>query len=319
MRPLVIFYLLVFYVVLQFCWWAYLLVDLNREVYQYKTEIVELKHSDEATRANDHTLFQKKLHNRWIMIAGEGAVFISLLLFGINQTRKAFRKEFILAKQQRNFLLSVTHEFKSPLAAIKLSLQTIEKHELDKEKKKSVIQRSLNETERIHNLIENMLMAAQIEGHNIELPKDEFNLSELLTDTINDKADQYRLTHEITASIPENVYMKGDPLAIASLVINLIENAEKYSPENSKTHLELVERDKHIVIRVADNGQGIPDKEKEKIFEKFYRVGNEDVRKTKGTGLGLYIVKQVTALHNGKVFIKDNKPAGTIFEIIFKK
>jgi two-component system phosphate regulon sensor histidine kinase PhoR len=319
MKPLVLFYLLVFYIVLQFCWWAYLLVDLNKEVYQYKIETSAMVNSVEENKVRERGHLIKKLHERWVMIGGEGAVFITLLILGINQTRKAFRKEFLLSRQQKNFLLSITHEFKSPLAAVKLSLQTLQKYDLDKEIKQGIIHRSLNETERIHNLIDNALMAAQIEGRNIELQKEEFNLSRLLLETIHNKAEQYRLTHEITASIPENVNMKGDPLAISSMMINLLENAEKYSPEKSKTHVELINRNRYIVIRVSDNGIGIPDEEKEKIFDIFYRVGNENVRRTKGTGLGLYIVKNVATLHRGKIFVKNNTLSGTIFEIIFRK
>src|SRR6478752_2257328 len=112
----------------------------------------------------------------------------------------------------------------------------------------------------------NVLMAAQIEGHSIELQKEEFDLSKLLDQTIHDKKDLYHLTHEITSSIAENVSMKGDALAIGSMVLNLIENAEKYSPTNSKTHVELINRDRYIVIRVSDNGTGIPADEKEKVF-----------------------------------------------------
>jgi two-component system phosphate regulon sensor histidine kinase PhoR len=319
MRPLVLFYILVFYVILQFSWWAYLMVQLNVEVYDHKVEMVELKQQYPIEKAKEKDILRKKLNERWTMIAGEGAVFLTLLVVGIGVVRRAFRKESFLAKQQRNFLLSITHEFKSPLAGIKLSLQTLRKYDLEREQKEGLIHRSLNETERINNLIENALMAAQIEGHSIELHKEEFDLSELLQKTIHDKADHYRLTHEITAEIPENVMMQGDALAIVSMVVNLLENAEKYSPENSKTHVELVNRDKHIVIRVSDNGIGITDEEKEHVFEMFYRVGNEDVRRTKGTGLGLYIVKQVAALHNGKVFVKDNVPQGTVFEVIFQK
>ena len=319
MRPLVMFYLLVLYVLLQFSWWAYLMVKLNVEVFEHKIEMVELKQAYPIEKAKQKDELQKKLNERWTMIAGEGAVFLTLLVVGINMVRRAFRKEALLAKQQKNFLLSITHEFKSPLAGIKLSLQTLRKHSLEGEQKEALIHRSLNETERINNLIENSLLAAQIEGHSIELQREEFNLSELLENTIHDKAEQFRLVHEITSEIPENVMMTGDALAISSMVLNLVENAEKYSPENSKTHVELVNRDKHIVIRVSDNGIGISDEEKEHVFDMFYRVGNEDVRRTKGTGLGLYIVKQVALLHNGKVFVKDNKPQGTVFEVIFQK
>lgn len=317
MRPLLFFYLLVIYVVLQFCWWAYLLVELNREVYEYKMEIVTLKNSDAAVQSHD--LFIKKLHERWMMVAGEGAVFLALLIIGINQTRRAFKKEFMLSLQQKNFLLSITHEFKSPLAAIKLSLQTLHKHHLDEEKRQSIIKRSLNDADRIQSLVENALTAAQIESHNIELQNEEFNLSDLLKGIIHDQSVHFKTAHPIVSDIPENVYMKGDALAINSVILNLLENAEKYSPESTFIRLELTEREKHLVIRVKDNGTGIPDEEKEHIFEKFYRIGNEDTRKTKGTGLGLYIVKNIVALQKGKLFVKDNQPTGTIFEIIFQK
>lgn len=295
------------------------MVVLNREVYEYKMEIVALKNTNAQLLASDREIFIEKLHDRWLMVAGEGAVFITLLILGINLTRRAFKKEFMLARQQKNFLLSITHEFKSPLAAIKLSLQTLHKHHLDEEKQQSLIKRSLSDTDRIQNLIENALTAAQIESQNIELQNEEFNLSALLNDIVKDKSAHLKDGHEIKAEIPDNVFMKGDVLAISSVILNLLENAEKYSPENSIIQLELLERDKHIVIRVKDNGSGIPDEEKENIFDKFYRIGNEDTRKTKGTGLGLYIVKNIVALHNGKVFVKDNHPQGTVFEIIFLK
>jgi len=304
---------------LQFSWWAFLLVQLNQEVFEHKIEMVELKKSYPLEKAKQKDILVKKLHERWTMVAGEGAVFLTLLVIGINMTRRAFRKEALLVRQQKNFLLSVTHEFKSPLAGIKLSLQTLRKYDLNAEKKEGLINRSLNETERIHNLIENALMAAQIEGHSIELQKEEFDLSELVKKIIADKSEVYHLTHEITSSIAENVTMTGDALAIGSMVLNLVENAEKYSPPNSKTHVELINRDRYIVIRVSDNGVGIPDEEKEYVFDMFYRVGNEEMRRTKGTGLGLYIVKNVAALHNGKVFVKDNTPQGTVFEVIFQK
>ncbi|MFI5219650.1 MAG: sensor histidine kinase [Bacteroidia bacterium] len=319
MRPLLFFYLLVVYVTLQFCWWAYLLVELNTEVYQYKMEIVELKHTDPLKRNADQEAFEKNLHKRWVMVTGEGIVFIALLIVGINQTRRSFRKEFMLTRQQKNFLLSITHEFKSPLAAIKLSLQTLHKHHLDEEKQQALIRRSLNETDRIQNLIENALTAAQIESQNIELQNEEFNLSALITGIVNDKTLHVQSSHQLTTVIPENVYMKGDALAINSVILNLLENAEKYSPENSIIQVELAEREKYIVLRVKDNGTGIPEEEKEHIFDKFYRIGNEDTRKSKGTGLGLYIVKNIVALQKGKVFVKDNHPQGTIFEIIFQK
>ena len=126
-RPLFWFYLLVTYVLVQFVWWSYLMIDLNNEVVHLKTEINLLKGetlNEVFVKGNE---LNEKLHKRWLMISGEGLVFISLLLLGIYQIRKTFKKEGKLAQQQKNFLLSVTHELKSPIASTKLQLQTLEK------------------------------------------------------------------------------------------------------------------------------------------------------------------------------------------------
>src|SRR5688572_4877357 len=180
MRPLVIFYLLVIYVLLQFSWWAYLLIELNKEVYRYKTEIVQLRERATGSTTTTQTTFEYNLKERFAMVAGEGLVFLAILIFGIYKTRDAFRKEVSLARQQKNFLLSITHEFKSPLAAVKLNLQTLQKRELDKEQQEHMITRALGETERIHNLIENALLAARIESHSFILQKEEFNFSDFV-------------------------------------------------------------------------------------------------------------------------------------------
>jgi len=155
-RPLLFFYILVIYVLLQFSWWAYLLIDLNKAVYGGPSVIMP---------QNDASTFEQK----WKMVAGEGIVFLAILVFGIYKTRQAFQKEFALARQQRNFLLSITHEFKSPLAAIKLGLQTIQKRNLDGEQMSRVVTAAISETDRINMLLEDTLMAARIESKNFEL------------------------------------------------------------------------------------------------------------------------------------------------------
>src|SRR5688572_1894675 len=114
-RPLYLFYVLVIYVLLQFCWWAYLLVQLNNEVYEHRIENVQLKVDNSAQVQAEQTALHNKLRQRWWMITGEGTVFVILLSLGGFITYRSFRKEFALARQQKNFLLSVTHEFKSPL------------------------------------------------------------------------------------------------------------------------------------------------------------------------------------------------------------
>ncbi len=205
MRPLLLFYLLVIYVLLQFSWWAYLLVELNKEVYQHKIELAASRHPSEAVEQEEK--LQKDLHERWVMVAGEGIVFMTLLIAGIYMTRNAFRKEVVLARQQKNFLLSITHEFKSPLAAIKLSIQTLQKRVLTRDQQENILTKALNETDRIHNLIENALLAARIESHSYKLQIEEFNLSECIRSLVLNRHIPVVTSREISLDLTPDVYI----------------------------------------------------------------------------------------------------------------
>lgn len=314
-KPLLIFYILVAYVLMQFSWWAYLLIDLNKEVIQSRTEISEIIHIEPSQLEKEKASFQVDLKKRVMMVIGEGSVFLGLLIFGIYKTRTAFRKEFALAKQQRNFLLSITHEFKSPLAAVKLNLQTMQKRDLEKKQQQEIIRRSLIETERIHLLVENALFAARLESENYEFYYEPINLSEFLHQLVNDFVQRQDREHQIRDIITPGIFIKADKLAITSMIYNLIENAEKYSPEGTAIEIGLSRHQHEAVITIRDEGIGIPEDERTRVFEKFYRVGNEDTRKTKGTGLGLFIVQHIVTLHHGHIKVRENHPEGTVFEI----
>ena len=180
MRPFFILSILAFYVLFQFCWWAYLLVDLNNEVYEHKIENVQLKaRTPEESREAIADLEKKNTQRRW-MVIGEGSVFLALLTWGSILTARSIRKEMALARQQKNFLLSITHEFKSPLASIKLYLQTILRHDLEKEKEKSFINSAINDTERLNNLVENALLANLIDHNGYSFAMEDMNLSALM-------------------------------------------------------------------------------------------------------------------------------------------
>ncbi len=314
-RTLLIFYSLVFYILLQFSWWSYLLINLNKEIYQQRIEFAKSTINDDALLEKRQTEFNALLKKRWAMVAGEGAVFLSLLIFGIYRTKRAFNQEFELAQQQKNFLLSITHEFKSPLAAIKLSLQTIEKRTLEENQKKEIITRALNEIDRINLLIENALFASRLELQNSDYHFEEFNLSSFIAELVENYRTRIFSDSNIELLIENNIHFKGDKLAITSLVYNLLENAEKYSTNPAQIVVELKRLSNNIELNFSDYGFGIEMNERNKVFEKFYRVGNEETRKTKGTGLGLYIVKKVVNMHRGTIDIKSNNPIGTIFSI----
>jgi signal transduction histidine kinase len=315
-RPVFIFFLLAFYVLFQFIWWAYLLIDLNDELYTHKIETVIAQSLTEDERAKEIHFLEKKISNRRWMVLGEGFVFLSLLVWGTFIMLKAYRKEMLLARLQKNFLLSITHEFKSPLAAIKLYLQTLLRHDLEKDKQTSFINSAINDSERLNNLVENALLANLIDHKGYKFTKDEINFSALVR-LITQKFQQMPDHGNLSIQIEDGLYIDADKNAMMILINNLLENAWKYSHEDKNISVKTVAENDRVILEVGDHGVGIPQKEKEKIFDKFYRVGNEETRRAKGTGLGLFICKYIIDQHDGKISIRDNQPQGTIFRLDF--
>lgn len=318
-RPLFWFYILVTYVFIQFSWWTYELFQLNNEVYHLKTELNLLKGEDPAEIISKGNEMNTKLHKRWVMISGEGAVFVALLLLGILQVKKTHKKEVELNQRQKNFLLSVTHELKSPVASAKLQLQTLLKHQLPKEKQDEIIKNTIKDTERLNTLIENILFVSKIETGINETFFEWCNVSEFIETLIKQRTVQFSSNHHLITKIDYNLFWNIDKHLFTSVIYNLIENAIKYSPYQTEIKIELKSENNKLFFIVSDNGIGIPETEKPKVFDKFYRIGNEETRNSKGTGLGLYIVNHIVNLHNGKISISSNTPKGTIFTVELAK
>jgi signal transduction histidine kinase len=284
-KPITIFYFLVLYALAELTWWGYLLIASNAK--------------------------------RMPMILGEGSVFLIILLVGIYFFQRTIKKESEFHQQQQNFLLSVTHELKSPLAAIKLVLQTLVKRDLNKDKRDQLIGNSIEDVGRLDDLVENMLLATRIENNSYSYPKELFDFSELVKSIYDRAIITSENTRNFQQQIEQNISIMGDRFALGSLINNILENAIKYSPAGTAIQVQLYQQSNKIFFIVADQGVGIADSERQKIFQKFYRSGNELTRQNKGTGLGLFIVAQVAKNHQAKVVVSNNQPKGTIFEIIF--
>lgn len=312
-RLQLLFIVLTAYIIIQFGWWAYMLKDLNYNQYELKMQLEHIKNGKQS--AEIAAKLKKELQSKYWMIAGEGLVFFSLLIYGIVQTYRAFKKEFTLAKQQKNFLLSITHEFKSPLAAVKLNLQTIKKHALSNEQKAEMLESTLSETDRLNELVENALTAAKIDTHSFSIVSDRINLSQLVHQVIDSKKISNKQFDAIEVKVQPDIYIDGDEFALTSVILNLIENAIKYSFGAKGIRVLLTQQAHLAVMQVSDQGIGIKENMKQKVFEKFFRIGNEDTRRTKGTGLGLFIVKKIIQFHQGHIRIEDNKPSGTVFVV----
>lgn len=317
MRPILFLYVLATYILVQFCWWAYLLIDLNDEVFEHRIENVRLKSESKENQVKEIAYLEKKIGQKRWMVIGEGSVFLILLVLGSIHSIKAFKKEVDLARQQKNFLLSVTHEFKSPLASIKLYLQTILRHNLEREKEISFINNAIYDTERLNNLVENALLANLIDHKGYTFNTEDINLSAFVR-LIVQKFQGVPNHEKVEMHIEDGIHLKGDLNALHLLISNLLENAWKYSGTDKKIGVELMRTKTGIRFCVSDNGLGIPDEYKIKIFQKFFRIGNEETRQSKGTGLGLFIVKHIVEGHQGKVFVLDNQPQGAIICAEFK-
>jgi two-component system phosphate regulon sensor histidine kinase PhoR len=299
-RPLLVFYLLVGYVFLQFAWWSYLLFDLNSENIKLSTQT--------------EIAYHEQLRKKQLMILGEGAVFLGLLALGVVQTRKSFKRETEASRLQKNFLLSVTHELKSPIAAVKLFLETLQRRTLEPEKQKEIVERGIAETVRLDQLVGNILLAAQLENKAFRLQADRLNISDLCAEFAAQFNARFS-TPRLQTNLQDNFEIKADAQAMQSILLNLCENAIKYSDEGQSINLELFREEHAILLRIRDYGVGIAPEERQRIFTKFYRSGNEEVRNTKGTGLGLYIVSHLCRMQQIQISVRENQPKGSIFEL----
>ncbi|CAI8180018.1 MAG: Alkaline phosphatase synthesis sensor protein PhoR [Bacteroidia bacterium] len=238
-----------------------------------------------------------------------------LLLFlvgvGIYGVFSSIEKIYKLNKQQNNFLLSVTHEFKTPIAAIRLMLQTSKHPKVNDEKRIELVDNSIQSTHRLEELAENMLTAMQIESNAYQYNLSPVDYSNLVNKVINNQ----QIKGQISAEVEPDIVVEGDDFILRMVVNNLIENAFKYS-NNQPIEVSLTKDQKWKRLSIKDQGIGLKKEDYKNIFKKFYRVQDEETRVSKGTGLGLFIVKQAVEKHSGKVFVSANADKGSTFTIL---
>ncbi len=305
------------YIIIQFLWWEVLLVKQTGQIIAEKQKIIELSSTNSEFIKNEVELLHQKKTKQTIMIVGEGTVFLLLLLFGIFKIKQALTKELQLTNQQKNFLLSITHELKTPIATTKLQLQTLQKHKLDELKQQELIGNALLETERLNNLIDNVLLTSRLDSGEFIFKKQSENISELVENIVQRYYKQEIIKNELKFEIENNIFLPIDKTIFPSIITNIIDNALKYSFNEKYVSVRLKKINQNVQLSVSDLGCGVLEQDKKKIFTKFYRAGNEETRTAKGTGLGLYIVNYLVKNHGGNINVKNNLPKGTIFEITF--
>jgi two-component system, OmpR family, sensor histidine kinase CiaH len=307
----VIYWILLAYCIAALVWWFIALIQQNNKMAALKIEELRTAATFDPG-AYQNILEEKK--RKTAQYIGEGSIFLLFIIGGAIFVFKAVRNQLKQSQLQQNFMIAITHELKTPIAVAKINLETLQKRKLDEGQQQRLIQNTLQETNRLNALCNNMLLSSQIEAGGYRMTSEELNLGELVSDSITDFRDRYP-QRVFEDDISEGVYVKGDQLLLQMIINNLLENAIKYSAKELPIEIALLHSQNRAILQVKDHGPGIPEEEKTKIFHKFYRIGNEATKKAKGTGLGLYLVDRIVETHKGKIEILDNPGGGTIFAV----
>jgi signal transduction histidine kinase len=267
----------------------------------------------------------------WIvMTAGQGlygtlavgATFLGLVIVGVVLYLLISIKEINLNQRQSNFIDSVTHELKSPIASLKLYLQTLRRRQVSEQQQADFYRFMLDDLERLDSLINHMLDAARVEH---APSKDDpaivdVEVAEVLRNSATTACLRHRVPLETVSLDLRPAVVRGRQIDVEMIFRNLIDNAIKYGGAADRAaHVEIEmwpDGRGRVITRIADNGQGIPLQLRRKIFGRFVRLGSELEREKTGTGLGLFIVRTLVKRLKGKIFVqgRGSKP-GTVFEV----
>ncbi|TAF54591.1 MAG: sensor histidine kinase, partial [Sphingobacteriia bacterium] len=295
LRVGLVYWFLLIYMIAALVWWYIALQDQNQQ-------ITQLKMAASPATQNEVLDARRRKNAQYI---GEGATFLGLILLGAVYVFRATRRQIRFAQQQQNFMMAITHELKTPIAIAQLNLQTLEKRQLDPPVREKLIRQTLSEADRLNELCNNILFASQLEGNAYALDLQPTQPSTLLQHAVQDFQTRYP-QKPIKAKLDPDLTILADNLLFQMLVNNLLENAFKYDRSTEALVLEWVAAPQGPQLVLTDRGPGIPLAEREYVFEPFYRSGSENTRKAKGTGLGLYLCRQIADQHQARLGLKDN-------------
>jgi len=310
------FIALIVYLVAFATWWIIL---LNKQI----TEVAELRKSDllesTACQENDNSGCLKALEKNandlrreQTMIATEGFVFLSLLIAGLVMVRNTYMKERKLNMQQKNFILSVSHELRTPLAAMRLSTETLKKRELTKEQTERVLSANMEEIDRLTGLLDKVFVTTKLDQGSYTLDFASIDLSNLISG-LTSRFQEIKQVKLLT-DIEEDIRVFSDSQVLEIVVMNLLDNAVKYGMDKDVT-VHLCQQGNNGILKVIDQGLGIPDAEKKEVFQRFYRLEDEEYKGIEGTGLGLFIVKELLTKIDSTVSIANNSPSGSVITV----
>jgi signal transduction histidine kinase len=251
----------------------------------------------------------------WIVLNWRTGLLLvfGILFFGLIITGVVLNTIFLVREIRRNeqhdaFINAVTHELKTPVASMRLYLQTLQTRSIDEAKRREFYDIMLADSDRLMSTIEQVLRAARTSER--QLTRAPVDLRNIIQECVELARTRHHLPPEAIESQPMSVdgsaTILGDAEEIKAAVTNLIDNAVKYSGSEVRVFVELVQSESgHISVRVRDHGIGIPRVELKRIFKRFYRIPSAMALRVKGTGLGLFIVRSVAERHGGRAYAES--------------
>lgn len=308
----VLYWFLLSYIIAALIFWFELLNSQNLQISQYRFDIIDV---DDPAHVQKQKEIASERDRNTAQYIGEGVSFLILIVTGAAFVFRAINRQFNQAQQQENFMMAITHELKTPVAVTKLNLETLQRRDLNMEQRQKLISATIQETNRLNALCNNMLLATQIEAGGYQVMKEQINFAAVAKECVQQFIVRFP-NRKIKTQLPGEAFISGDLLLLQLAVNNLLDNAIKYSGKDGIVLLKMFSSGAELHTQVIDEGPGISTLEKEKIFEKYYR-GSKG--KIKGTGLGLYLTKRIVEAHSGEIRIENNAERGSIFEIILKE
>jgi signal transduction histidine kinase len=254
---------------------------------------------------------KKERFRRLNRIGWEGVFFLAVLAAGMVVLFRAIRRDAALRRRQQNFLAAVSHEFKSPLASLRLSAETLSLRDPDAQGRERLAARMTEDIDRLETMVTNLLDTARLEEGQAPLHPERITVAEVAGSVLAAVQGHAR-TEKIafTVDVDESLAVVADAHAFGTILRNLLDNAVKAtaSRENGVVKVSARRDGDQVRIEVEDNGVGFPPEEHKNIFRKFYRPGDELRRKSRGSGLGLYLVRRLVELHRGEVRAESEGP-----------
>ena len=254
---------------------------------------------------------------QWLILF-EGCFLMLLILAGVYVIFVYWNKQNRLNQMQSNFVSSVSHELKSPLASIQLYLETLKYQDVSAEEEKDFVETMLSDTERLSELIDNILQSSKAEPKSMALQFQPVNLGEFLSEVITGHKRQFEEKKcQVDLKLEGSPILNLDQKAMRMVFNNLISNAIRYSPVDSSLNIHLHKNDKYWGVDFKDQGFGFEKKDIKKVFRKFYRVQNEDTQNIEGAGLGLFISSEIVKNHKGRLKVSSpGRGKGSIFSVL---